>query len=641
MTDCDIVEIYDPRGFQTASALGSPVWIDYGHRQGDDFFIFAPVVLTEADGVQDPTKFKSVTTSGPVRMVGVLADDLSGVRLLESEDAVVRALWLRDTTGGGLSSPGNGAALTIGGASNTTFERISATGGNATGSDDQIHSIVLGTGSPMTDLVLRDFAIRHHGDDCFGNTSTAEVNFDRVRCEWATPAAESCNLIGINRSDQPLTGVIKDAICQDCSRGGEIIRSHPDTAIAIDGIVRWGDINPFHRNGTTGITVSNFLSVGGDIRLPATLRDFVVALYNGPTGLPGTGRLIHSSTASIRDGIVRDLSWDNVLIAETMLDGEIENLLLMDLNTTRDCSSIECRFIDVNTPTGSVEIAHLTIAVSPGASTAFDTGLRSGVTSGTSLDVNGMLVYGLSRSTGTGYGVGGGPNSTAAMFLNTTTGPCLWDNTVDAAFPSSLPASTVQALDPQLSNPNERRFDPVAGGVADQNDCGIRRGVEAPGMGPYRWIHAITGTVPEIQADDTDGDGIVTDSLAVACNDDQDSCSDNCPTLFNPAQIDLDDDGEGDVCDTDDDGDGLDDIVETGTGVFVGPADTGTDPLLADSDGDGFDDGQEVSAGSDPNDAGSIPVPAVPITRSAGPFILSLGLLCLGLLVLKRGSLLR
>jgi len=47
-------------------------------------------------------------------------------------------------------------------------------------------------------------------------------------------------------------------------------------------------------------------------------------------------------------------------------------------------------------------------------------------------------------------------------------------------------------------------------------------------------------------------------------NNDQDNdgiidAEDNCPTTFNPEQLDTDDDGEGDVCDTDDDGDGISD----------------------------------------------------------------------------------
>jgi hypothetical protein len=45
----------------------------------------------------------------------------------------------------------------------------------------------------------------------------------------------------------------------------------------------------------------------------------------------------------------------------------------------------------------------------------------------------------------------------------------------------------------------------------------------------------------------------------------------------------------------DTDGDGLFDTVETNTGTYNGPSDTGTDPNVPDTDGDGLDDGVEVS----------------------------------------------
>ena len=46
---------------------------------------------------------------------------------------------------------------------------------------------------------------------------------------------------------------------------------------------------------------------------------------------------------------------------------------------------------------------------------------------------------------------------------------------------------------------------------------------------------------------------------------------------------------------TDTDGDGLPDSVETNTGTYNGPSDTGTDPNSPDTDGDGLDDGAEVN----------------------------------------------
>ena len=59
--------------------------------------------------------------------------------------------------------------------------------------------------------------------------------------------------------------------------------------------------------------------------------------------------------------------------------------------------------------------------------------------------------------------------------------------------------------------------------------------------------------------------------------------------------------------------DDLDNGFETNAGVFVSASDTGSNPGLADSDGDGFSDGEEVHAGSDPNDPTSGPAAVVPV----------------------------
>ena len=53
----------------------------------------------------------------------------------------------------------------------------------------------------------------------------------------------------------------------------------------------------------------------------------------------------------------------------------------------------------------------------------------------------------------------------------------------------------------------------------------------------------------------------------------------------------------------DTDGDGLPDVIETGTFSFVNRRDTGSYTNIADSDGDGFNDGLEVSQGTNPCDA--------------------------------------
>lgn len=130
----------------------------------------------------------------------------------------------------------------------------------------------------------------------------------------------------------------------------------------------------------------------------------------------------------------------------------------------------------------------------------------------------------------------------------------------------------------------------------------------APGFWPV-----VAGDLPSI---DADGDAVQI-------------LFDNCVSIANADQLDFDGDSFGDACDLDDDGDGLDDIVETNTGIFVSASDTGTNSLNPDSDSDGFNDGEEVLAGSDPNDPLSTPltIPAVPtlsrLTRwVAFPFLL-------------------
>ena len=128
---------------------------------------------------------------------------------------------------------------------------------------------------------------------------------------------------------------------------------------------------------------------------------------------------------------------------------------------------------------------------------------------------------------------------------------------------------------------------------------------------------------------DTDGDGIPNDcdtdcaGMSADADDDNDGVDDtsdafpldpteqsdtdldgvgdngdNCPTAPNPNQTNFDGDSLGDLCDPDDDNDGLTDTQEV---------ELGTDRVNRDSDGDGWSDKEEVDAGTDPLQASSQP----------------------------------
>jgi len=123
------------------------------------------------------------------------------------------------------------------------------------------------------------------------------------------------------------------------------------------------------------------------------------------------------------------------------------------------------------------------------------------------------------------------------------------------------------------------------------------------------------GTNPDVT--DTDGDGLTdgeevvdheTDPLDHDTDEDGYTDSDEVdngtsPTDEGDGPPDNDGDYVSDVNDPDDDNDGLVDVVETNTGVFVDETDTGTDALDSDTDDDGLNDGEEVvDHGTDPLD---------------------------------------
>ena len=96
---------------------------------------------------------------------------------------------------------------------------------------------------------------------------------------------------------------------------------------------------------------------------------------------------------------------------------------------------------------------------------------------------------------------------------------------------------------------------------------------------------------------DLSGSGTVNTSMVGAYQviyDARDSAGNAAPTVVRTVYVVLDPNG-------DEDGDGLINQVETNTGNYGGPQNTGTDPFKQDTNGDGVLDGEAVSTGINPN----------------------------------------
>ena len=116
---------------------------------------------------------------------------------------------------------------------------------------------------------------------------------------------------------------------------------------------------------------------------------------------------------------------------------------------------------------------------------------------------------------------------------------------------------------------------------------------------------------------DSDGDGIGDEQDPDADNDGILDTVDNCLYTPNADQLDTDADGTGNACDTDDDGDGFSDADEITCGsdpllASSLPADADSDGIPdcidTDDDNDGYLDTDEITCGSDPLDATSKPL---------------------------------
>ena len=149
------------------------------------------------------------------------------------------------------------------------------------------------------------------------------------------------------------------------------------------------------------------------------------------------------------------------------------------------------------------------------------------------------------------------------------------DQPIDAIgfHPAFFDGTTTWSISPSL--PNSLVQDTATGEITGTVDDAISSTYTVTATHSSGASETFTFSIDSLL--DTDGDGLPNE----------------LPPTYNPANPPT----SGLIADDDDDGDGLLDVVETGTGIYVDGQDTGTDPLDPDTDGDGICDGPNAVSG--------------------------------------------
>jgi hypothetical protein len=224
------------------------------------------------------------------------------------------------------------------------------------------------------------------------------------------------------------------------------------------------------------------------------------------------------------------------------------------------------------------------------------------------------------------------PGAPSGGYLVAADSPGAKPRALDAGwFPARIPVSGGEVLGLRLSTAGDTAA--FSGGAAE-DVVGDVLGDPGPGADSGAVIQsgARRVNVAVRLETDNDGDGLGDDTQDI--DDDNDGASDaaerkyhtdplradtdgdgfpdgqdRCPLIVSPNQSDVDLDGPGDICDRDNDNDGLSDDAEHLLGTSTTDRDTdddgvsdsveerlGTNPLRMDSDRDGLTDGQELGA---------------------------------------------
>lgn len=537
----DVIEIGDVRGFATAHAAGTTVWLDYGWSRGDPFFVWSPLRLESASAAEtdSPISFSGQTTLRRALLdrLGSPSNGLgsTGVVRVRSPASVVafEDVWIADPAGAPAS-----IVLVLEAPTSFAARRVQQTGGTSQSSacapytaacEDYLH--VVGMLGSVGSVRLEDLNVRHHGDDVvlFSYGNAADVVLRRVHAAFASRWAATADLVDLSSALVFLDA--RGLVCDDCtsrpiggSSAGVVFNGFGNGSGRIADAAVWGARG--HVACPEGMRCRNLSVVGLDGTSGAMFGGDTSHLVVRDATLTDAASTLASpgERATLRRALVRDARFGN------------QQGIAFPAASGKDLRLESSVFLDVNGPTtsfllnGGVPMSPVVVKQVSAVWTKphdADRFLNSYTTGHALLSIDRVLVQGLN-----------GPGEIAlAVDLETASKPgvsCFFGNA--AHWPGTqapfVPAAWIasNALGP--TDPPRAASFPWTAGL----DCGATGAV---GITSPQWSQGVTLTAPEHLGDsnaDLDGDGVP--DLADVCPDDAD-----------PAQSDLDMDGDGDACD--------------------------------------------------------------------------------------------
>lgn len=527
----DIVKLADTRGFGAYYPSGVDYVVDYGWRRGDPMLIYRPAEVTCVTVGRCP-----LTLTGTVNVRAAKFNQFedvlfaTGTAITDFTDVFLNQF---NNQAGGTHQAGY--TIKMRGNAAATISRVFSAGGDFVGEDQDAvggetqHGIAMLSFNPSDapSMIGTDVTFRYVGDDCLlsQNNGSSIITMTRLRCQWLADEGASANLVDTTAAGTATRVSITDGECLDCTNDGfsssSLWANGSTSYITLNGLLVYGYRGANNATNTEqNITNTNYMQIGANgsfsttsgQMFPTVLSKFVLRENIGS----GTNVVYYNDSVALdpalwSDGLVIGntqtgtppsyaMQWASTSSKQPTL---MSNVAFVDnLSTASSTSTGFFQMTDLET--GSI-FRNISLINRPGLTT--NTYERPWV-----MTYTGTEPYTISYNLITGFKafdsiamVISASSPPAAYAKSPWTGPhathegwCLFDNLNDVSgiTYAEYASSTAFSADRPLNflDPAQRLFGGASGSLPASYGCGANT---RAGITIYKWMHAISGMVPE------------------------------------------------------------------------------------------------------------------------------------------------